>query len=164
MPETPAPKVRLPRSRRRSILIAVIGLGLLGLYWETRPTAFDGQALSVSEAHAQAADGRVLLVDIRRPDEWARTGIGEDATPLDMRRDDFEVALAELTGGDRTRPVALICAGGVRSARMAQRLADAGYENVIDVPEGMEGSAAGPGWIGAGLPLRTPGAAEGATE
>ena len=48
--------------------------------------------------------------------------------------------------------MALICAGGVRSARLANRLDAAGLGPILDVPEGMEGSAAGPGWIKSGLP------------
>ncbi|MEX0285372.1 MAG: rhodanese-like domain-containing protein, partial [Paracoccaceae bacterium] len=98
--------------------------------------------------------GEILLVDIRTPREWHATGIGEGAHPLDMRRDDFETALAQLTGGNRDAPVALICARGVRSARLSNRLTEAGFTQIIDVPEGMLGSAAGPGWVRAGLPVQ----------
>ena len=72
-----------------------------------------------------------------------------------MRRDDFIDVLAELTQGDRTAPVALICARGVRSRRMSARLTEAGFTRIIDVPEGMLGSGAGPGWLKAGLPIET---------
>jgi rhodanese-related sulfurtransferase len=41
----------------------------------------------------------------------------------------------------------------VRSSRLSRTLRDAGYSNVIDVPEGMLGSYAGPGWLERGLPL-----------
>ena len=113
----------------------------------------DGTTLTAPEAHAAAVAGDIILIDIRRPDEWAVTGSGEGAHRLDMRRDDFEVALAALTGGNTDAPVALICARGVRSARVANRLAEAGFTRIIDVPEGMLGSAAGPGWIRRGLPV-----------
>ena len=113
----------------------------------------DGTTLTAPEAHAAALAGDIILIDIRRPDEWAVTGSGEGAHRLDMRRDDFEVALAALTGGNTDAPVALICARGVRSARVANRLAEAGFTRIIDVPEGMLGSAAGPGWIRRGLPV-----------
>ena len=104
-------------------------------------------------AHAQALAGDILLVDIRRPDEWARTGSGEGANRLDMRREDFIDALLTLTDGKPDQPVALICARGVRSARLSNRLAEAGFTNLIDVPEGMLGSGAGPGWLKRGLPV-----------
>ena len=70
-----------------------------------------------------------------------------------MRRDDFVQALTELVAGDLNSPVALICARGVRSARMSNKLTAAGFTQIIDVPEGMLGSAAGPGWVRAGLPV-----------
>ncbi|MDB2407486.1 rhodanese-like domain-containing protein [Jannaschia sp.] len=100
--------------------------------------------------------GDVTLIDIRRPDEWDKTGIADGAYPLDMRRADFVVALSEITGGSLDRPVALICARGVRSDRMSARLAQAGFTRIVDVPEGMLGSAAGPGWLKRGLPVVRP--------
>jgi len=109
--------------------------------------------VDVQTAHRLAKDGEIYLIDIRRPDEWKKTGSGEGATRLDMRRDDFVDALMALTNGDRSQPVALICARGVRSARMTNRLTAAGFTNIIDVPEGMLGSAAGPGWLKSDLPL-----------
>lgn len=109
--------------------------------------------LTPVEAHEHATAGEILLVDIRRPDEWAATGSPESGVRLDLRRDDFIAELDRLTGGKRDTPIALICARGVRSARMANRLTDAGFTSIIDVPEGMLGSAAGPGWLGRGLPL-----------
>lgn len=108
--------------------------------------------LSTPEAHAAALAGDVVLVDIRRPDEWARTGIGEGAVPLDMRRSDFTDALLAQTNGQTNHPVALICARGVRSRNLSNRLRTAGFTNIIDVPEGMLGSGAGPGWVRRGLP------------
>lgn len=121
-------------------------------WWAAWHPVYDGGNLTVSEAHAQAASGAITLIDIRRPDEWKRTGIGAGAHPIDMRRDDFNTALADIVGADRAVPIALICARGVRSARMSQRLTTAGYTNIIDVPEGMEGSKAGPGWVASRLP------------
>ncbi|MEO0400920.1 MAG: rhodanese-like domain-containing protein [Pseudomonadota bacterium] len=108
--------------------------------------------LSTPDAHASAVAGAIVLVDIRRPDEWERTGVGAGAVPIDMRRDDFTDALLVQTGGRTDTPVALICARGVRSRRMSERLLAAGFTTIIDVPEGMLGSGAGPGWLKRGLP------------
>ncbi|MEO0931960.1 MAG: rhodanese-like domain-containing protein, partial [Pseudomonadota bacterium] len=47
-----------------------------------------------------------------------------------------------------------ICARGVRSARMTNRLTQAGLTQIIDIPEGMLGSFAGPGWVKRDLPIR----------
>lgn len=108
--------------------------------------------LSTPDAHRAALSGEVVLIDIRRPDEWQRTGVGQGAVPLDMRRDDFTDALLVQTAGRTDVPIALICARGVRSRGMAARLTAAGFTNIIDVPEGMLGSGAGSGWLRRGLP------------
>lgn len=144
-------------TQRRSLALggaALLATAAVPAWRAWRRPSFDGAALSPEEAHAHAVAGDVLLIDIRRPDEWARTGIGDGAHPLDMRRADFAEALASLAGGDRDRPIALICAAGVRSARLARRLTAAGFAPVVDVPEGMTGGIYGPGWIARGLPVR----------
>ncbi len=112
-----------------------------------------GEQISVGEAHQMASAGEIVLIDIRRPDEWSGTGSPASGHRLDMRREDFTEALLELTGGAQDARVALICARGVRSSRLTNRLTEAGFTNIIDVPEGMLGSGAGPGWIREGLPL-----------
>ena len=117
------------------------------------PQDYAGSQLGVSVAHQQAQQGVVYLIDIRTPREWRATGIGEGAYPIDMRREDFVETLDQLTGGDRAAQVALICARGVRSARLSNQLTEAGFTNIIDVPEGMLGSAVGPGWVRTGLPV-----------
>lgn len=120
----------------------------------------DEGLLSVTDAQQQAEAGKIYLIDIRRPDEWERTGIAVAAMPVDMRRDDFEDVLRDIFAKSGERPVALISARGVRSDRMNARLKDAGFMQILDVPEGMLGSGAGPGYIEQGLPLREPTTAE----
>ena len=144
------------------LFVIVVGLGgAAGITAYANPNLFytliteeiDGDVLTAPQAHAAATAGDITLIDIRRPDEWAKTGSGEGAHRVDLRRDDFAEVLLGLTNGDKAAPIALICARGVRSARTANRLADAGFTNIIDVPEGMLGSAAGPGWLARDLPL-----------
>lgn len=115
--------------------------------------AGQGGSLSTPDAHDAAVSGAIILVDIRRPDEWARTGVGEGAVPINMLDRDFIDQVSAQIGGDYSKPVALICARGVRSRKMTIRLQQAGFTNIIDVPEGMLGSGAGPGWIKRGLPV-----------
>lgn len=137
--------------RRRLVLSAAAALAL-----PAGRAAAGPPALTAEEAFREASAGRLVLVDIRTPGEWAATGVGRGAYPLDMRRNDFPQALLALMGGDPDRPVALICASGGRSARLARRLRQAGFSRVHDVPEGMTGSRAGPGWIARGLPAARP--------
>lgn len=149
------------RNARRWVLAgglgALAGGALLANSWFNvfADASVEG-ALSVQDASGQAKGGAIYLVDIRRPDEWERTGIGRSAIPIDMRRDDFTAVLQSLFDKAGTRPVALICARGVRSKHLTARLANAGFVDIIDVPEGMLGSGAGPGWIASDLPLRMP--------
>jgi rhodanese-related sulfurtransferase len=116
---------------------------------------------SAREAHAKALAGELVLVDIRSADEWRKTGVPASGYAITMHQDQaaFIRQLSEATDGSCRKPIALICAVGNRSAFFQGRLKQAGFENVIDVAEGMIGGRCGAGWINSGLPLRawTPG-------
>ncbi|MGB3245177.1 MAG: rhodanese-like domain-containing protein [Sulfitobacter sp.] len=135
----------------------LLGGAFVAGHWFNVAARTDEGALSVVEAHVQAGKGLITLVDIRRPDEWARTGVPEGGVALDMRRADFTEALLTVVGNNLDAPIALICARGVRSRGLAARLRKAGFTNILDVPEGMSGSGAGPGWVKSGLPVVRPG-------
>lgn len=141
-----------PVLSRRNLIIATLAAAGAGGVWYMNRLPFEGQAISPAQAHDLASRGDITLIDIRRPDEWRATGIGEGAWGIDMRDEDFIAQLEALVDHQRDTPIALICARGVRSNRMSQRLLDAGFTNIIDVPEGMLGSSAGPGWLSRGLP------------
>jgi rhodanese-related sulfurtransferase len=142
-------------------LALVVGAGAIWMtlapvsFWALLTPDYTGKDISVTEAHQRAVAGDIVLIDIRRPDEWKKTGVGEGAQPLDMRRDDFVEELTRIVGGNLDTQVALMCARGVRSAKMSKKLTEAGFTRIIDVPEGMLGSRAGPGWLGSDLPTRT---------
>ena len=142
-------------SRRRLLGGATSALAFAGsggyAYLELGPSSAQ-QEMSPPEVLDAVRAGQVLLVDIRRPDEWADTGIAEGAVPIDLRRDDFaDAVIAARATTDQ--PVALICARGVRSRRMTVLLDEAGVAPIIDIPEGMLGSLAGPGWLKRDLPV-----------
>lgn len=140
---------------RRNLIVLAAAAGVAGAgAWAMRPE-FEGAEMTPAEAHAAAGAGDIVLIDIRRPDEWHETGIGEGAVGLDMRRDDFIAALTDIAGGDLSKPIAIICARGVRSDRMSLRLEKAGFTRIVDIPEGMLGSSAGPGWLARDLPVVT---------
>ena len=148
---------RNPQLTRRIFLSSGIAISVSSIAWsQINKLPFDGDTIDPPMAHKLAQSSEITLRDIRRPDEWARTGSGQGAHRLDMRRKDFISALDALVAGDRSKPVALICATGVRSNRMSEKLKNAGFSNIIDVPEGMMGSKAGPGWIKRKLPLNKP--------
>lgn len=115
-------------------------------------------AVSAPAALAAAAKGDATLVDVRSPREWRRTGVATGARTVTIHNrggiDAFVAEMVKTVGGDRSRPVALICATGGRSARAAKILADAGFTNLQNVAEGMQGRPdSGPGWLRRGLPV-----------
>lgn len=144
--------------QRRQLLLGLGGGALLALgggawWWRRQPPAHDRPRLTPAEAFAKAQASEITLIDIRTPREWGQTGLPVGAMALDMRRSDFLDALDQIVAGRRAAPIALICARGVRSARLTKALTAAGFANVMDVPEGMLGSASGPGWISGNLPV-----------
>lgn len=109
--------------------------------------------LSAPEALEQAEAGKILLVDIRTPPEWRQTGIAAEAQAIDMSSPEFLDTLLEAVAGDRSAPIALICRTGNRSGAVQRALRQYGFTQVYDIPEGMVGSRAGPGWLKRGLPV-----------
>lgn len=118
------------------------------------PYAFAAEFMSVSMAHNRSQAGQLFLVDIRRPSEWEQTGVAKHASKISMHQSGFLDHIAALTGGDKSAPVALICARGNRSTHMINLLEKNGYSNVFNVKEGMFGSPEGAGWLAKGLPLK----------
>ncbi|MDT8388078.1 MAG: rhodanese-like domain-containing protein [Thiogranum sp.] len=110
--------------------------------------------LPVHDAFARADRGELTLIDIRSSQEWLETGIPSPARALSMYDRDFLLQLNNIIVATDNRPVAFICATGSRSAWLRQALAARGMLNLLDVPEGMLGNSAGPGWLRAGLPVR----------
>ncbi len=132
---------------------------VVGIFLSTPDAAFaaekpyNGRA-SAPKAYSLAKENTVELIDIRRPSEWRTTGVGKGAHRISMHQSGFINKIDRLTGGDRSKPIALICARGNRSARMKAKLNSLGFTNVINVSEGMLGSKAGPGWLKRKLPTR----------
>ena len=66
---------------------------------------------------------------------------------------DIQITRLQIVEGNKTHPIALICATGNRTAQLQRFLIDQGFEAVSDVSEGMHGNRTnGPGWILRGLP------------
>ena len=113
--------------------------------------------LSAPDAYAQVQAGKLTLIDIRRPDEWRQTGVAKGAIRVNMLHPQgpqgfVRQVLAEVDG-NMDAPIGLICRTGNRTTHMQKVLQDAGFTQVINIKEGMVGSAAGPGWLARGLPV-----------
>lgn len=117
------------------------------------------EEIDVVTAHHRAQSGEAVLVDIRTPPEWAETGTPAGAERITIHNAQGSGGFVEKTlaalGGDRRRPVALICRTGNRSRVAARLLRQNGFTNVADVRGGMAGAPVEPaiGWAEAGLPV-----------
>jgi len=118
----------------------------------------DNKEISVITANKLSNRGEILLIDIRAENEWKQTGVAPQAITLSMHQAGgipaFENALTQLLNGDKDKPIALICAGGVRSAKLQRYLQQRGFTQVVDVVEGMQGGLFTDGWIDHQLPVK----------
>lgn len=112
--------------------------------------------MTPAEAHAKAQAGEITLVDIRTLPEWRETGLPASAHAITMNQEApaLLAALDQVLGGDRKKPLAVICRTGNRSTKLVEDLRKAGYTTLINVNEGVAGGPNGPGWLKAGLPTR----------
>lgn len=107
-------------------LAAVAGLALGG---RLAPLPASGD---VSNAQAEALIKRgARVVDVRTPEEFAAAHIpGAENVPVDA-------VVAQAQAWDKTKPVLLYCATGERSAWAFQQLAQAGFEHVYNLKDGI---------------------------
>lgn len=75
----------------------------------------------------------VQLVDVRTPEEYAEVRIA-NAQNIDFTSPTFEEDITKL---DKEKPVILYCQGGVRSAKCAKKLKEAGFEKIYDLEGGI---------------------------
>lgn len=91
-------------------------------------------------------DGEITLIDIRELDEWKQ---GRIEKAIHIPRGYLEL-LIETYESDRSQPIALICASGVRTLLGARDLEMMGYTNVFSVAGGFHG------WKNAGYKFSIP--------
>ena len=91
------------------------------------------QSLSGSEL---ASDPGTLLVDIRRPDEWKKTGVVEGALLVTYTSPENFLKAVALKIADGQQ-LALICRSGNRTSRASRKIAGLVDFNVVDVQGGM---------------------------
>ncbi|MEP7209852.1 MAG: rhodanese-like domain-containing protein [Alphaproteobacteria bacterium] len=109
----------------------------------------------VSSTTYAKATGGATLIDVREPAEWSDTGMPAEARGVPVSSVDFIKRVLAEVGGDKSKPVAVICKSGSRSTRAAAQLAAAGFTNVTNVGDGMAGNPnVGQGWIASGLTLK----------
>jgi rhodanese-related sulfurtransferase len=97
--------------------------------WEVSPR-------STRDLMAQPS-GRPLLLDCRRPEEFAVARI-DGAVPVPMNEIDARVDELEDEHGSRERPIIVHCHHGVRSMRVAAHLRALGFPNVHSMFGGID--------------------------
>ena len=143
--------------RRERLLIALLWslLAALAMLAPAAPASAGG-VISADAAHRRSQAGELLIVDVRSPREWHQTGLPMGAAAVTIHDpngpEGFLAAMLAAAGGDKARPIALICASGVRSNRAHRFLEAKGFSAVLDVSEGMLGRRDAPGWLKRGLP------------
>ena len=113
--------------------------------------------VNTSELAQLSADG-VMIVDVRRAEEWKETGVISGSKRLTysdaQRRVDPEWVKKMKAIAPPDKPVALICRTGGRTTAAARLLDEAGYKKVYNARGGIYA------WIDAGLPVVPPDGAD----
>ncbi len=111
------------------VLIAVAAVAAIALSGRLAPLPASGD---VSNAQAEALIKRgARVVDVRTPEEFAAAHIpGAENVPVDA-------VVAQAQTWDKTKPVLLYCATGERSAWAFQQLAQAGFEHLYNLKDGI---------------------------
>jgi rhodanese-related sulfurtransferase len=127
---------RLLPTRRSLLTAALAGLAAWVAIAQPFNSGSPADMVSLSEARALLESGKVMVFDVREPEEHA-TGVIQGARLLP--RSQLNRRMAEIPT-DATRPVLLICATQNRSRATLSELRSAGgYAHVRYVQGGMSG-------------------------
>jgi rhodanese-related sulfurtransferase len=134
-----------------------VALSVVLIFTTTAVAVAGGGMLSAVEAARRAKSGEITVIDVRSPAEWRETGTAPGAKRVTIhdpeRGAGFLRHMIAAVDGDRSQPIALICARGNRSTVARNFLTRYGFTNVHNIVEGMQGNRTGPGWIARGLPV-----------
>lgn len=111
------------------------------------------QIMSAPDAQAAVKEGKMILLDIRTPEEWKEDGIAEGALPLDLTAGNFGELLNKILEQRGDKMLGMICATGGRTGYVMSVLAQNKLTDIVDVSEGMHGNGRAPGWLKRGLPV-----------
>ena len=105
-------------------------LAMFGLFQSTPPAYHNLTAANFAEGmHRSGA----VLVDVRRPDEFA-AGYIPGAVNIEVTAADFAQRVAKL---DKTKPTYVYCRSGARSSKAAAQLSAAGFTQVYNLLGGV---------------------------
>ena len=105
-------------------------LAMFGLFQPTPPAYHNLTATQFAEGVRRPG---AVLVDVRRPDEYAG-GYIPGAVNIEVTAADFAQRVAAL---DNTKPTYVYCRSGARSAKAAAQLTAAGFAQVYNLLGGV---------------------------
>jgi rhodanese-related sulfurtransferase len=123
---------------RLTFLLALLSLTV------ALPAADKPKDVSVNEAQKLIQEGKVLVLDVRTPEEF-KEGHIEGAVNIDFNGKDFATQIKKL---DPSKPVLVHCQGGGRSGRSLPLLEQLSFPQVYHLHEGFGE------WEAAGKPVK----------
>jgi phage shock protein E len=102
------------------------------------------KAVDADEFENGITKGDVIILDVRRPEEFAE---GHLKNALNVNWQSPEEFKAKATQLDKSKPVYVYCLAGARSDKAAQWLLKHGFKNVVGLEGGIQA------WKDAGKPL-----------
>lgn len=100
-------------------------------------------AKKLIDESAAKKDGKVVVLDVRTPEEYKATHI-EGAVNIDFHDDKFAGEVAKL---DKSKTYIVHCQGGGRSSRSLETLTTLGFKSIVHLDGGISG------WQKAKLPV-----------
>lgn len=113
---------------RRNLLLSTLALSTISCaQWRNKNMLY--QTISSQDAYEMMKKGGVTVVDVREPDEYARSRIpGAINWPLSM----IEKGTVPERFADKTHTYLIYCRSGRRSAKSADILSKAGWTSLYD--------------------------------
>jgi len=114
-------------------VIAILAVASCGEITAQENNDNNAELLSPKDFKSKLAELKdYQLIDVRTPQEVSEGAI-EGSINIDFKSDDFKTKIAEL---DKTKPTLVYCAGGVRSAKAAEKMSKMGFVQIIDLKGG----------------------------
>ena len=137
------------------LILAVVIFAGIATYFSGTEAQAEVQQMTPDVAREAALAGEIIMIDIRRPEEWAQTGVPDVALLADMTSPDFLKIITAIRLQSPDTPLAFSCRTGNRSGYLTGELEKMGMSGIIDVVGGLQGSRADQGWVKRQLPIRS---------
>ncbi|MDX8410485.1 MAG: rhodanese-like domain-containing protein [Mariprofundaceae bacterium] len=137
----------MKKNLKPALLALLFALPLLAASCNSQEQNSGYQNATLEQAHKawqenQQRPGTALFLDVRTEGEYAQGHVpGAKLLPVQQLAN-------RISEVPRDIPVYVYCVAGVRSSRSSNMLLDAGFTNIINIPDGF------PGWRAKGYPAQ----------